>query len=268
MTGAILIETLRRAVWPMLYWGLGLGTMAFISALLVPLFDAIQLAETLRNLPPIVLAAAGLDSNLTALLTPEGIIMTSFFGKFTLLFAAYPVVMGMRVTANEEDEGTLDVLLSLPVPRWRLVLEKFIAYTLTIILIGLMIYGGLWVGVQVSGTALNMQRVADAILHLIPMLIMVLAFTVFIGASIRRRQVALGIVTGFVLSSFMLNTIASMVDGSLSSVLNAVSFFSYFDASAIVQHGTNPAHIAGLLVASGLLFGGALWRFQRRDVGL
>lgn len=61
-------------------------------------------------------------------MTPEGIVAVSFFGKFALLFTAYPVVMGMRVTSNEEDDGILDVLLSLPVARWQVILEKFAAH--------------------------------------------------------------------------------------------------------------------------------------------
>ncbi|MBZ0303396.1 MAG: ABC transporter permease [Anaerolineae bacterium] len=268
MTGVIFRDTLRRTWWPMLYWGGGLGLMAFIAAWLVPLFDAIQLTEVVKNLPPVILAAAGLDENLTALATPEGIITVAFFSKFVLLFAAYPVVMGMRVTANEEEEGILDVLLSLPVARWRVVLEKFGAYALTLLVIGLIVYAGLWAGVQLTGIVLDMTVIGDALVNLIPMLLLVLAFTVCVGALLGRRSIALGIVTGFVLGSYALSTIAAMVTGGVSALFRAISFFSYFDVNGIVQSGLNWGHVWGLLLVSLLLMGAAVWSFQRRDVGV
>ncbi|MAS34776.1 MAG: hypothetical protein CL610_12265 [Anaerolineaceae bacterium] len=267
MQGVIFTETLRRSLGALLYWGLGLGLMACLSAWLVPLFDAMQLVEMLENLPPVLRAAAGMDESMAALATPEGIILVAFFGKFALVFAAYPVVMGMRVTANEEDEGILDVLLSLPVPRWRLLLEKFAAYTLTILVIGALVYAGLWAGIQAAGIAVDMQRVAAAVFNLVPLLLLILAFTVLISAFISRRQVALSIVTGFVLGSFLLDTFASMVQGGVSELMDRLSFFSYFDVNSIVQVGANWTHIIGLLLVTGLLLGGALWGFQRRDVG-
>ena len=82
MSGVIFVETLRRTLWQMLYWGLGLGAMGLISAVMVPFFGSMQMIELLEGLPPILLAASGLDAELTALATPEGIITVAFFGKF------------------------------------------------------------------------------------------------------------------------------------------------------------------------------------------
>ena len=240
MKGVIFSETLRRTAGPMLYWSLGLGVMAFIAAWMVPLFDAVQLGEVLQNMPPVVLAAAGLDESLTALASPEGVIAVGFFGKFLLIFAAYPVVMDMHVTA---------------------------AYALTIVFIGAVVYGSLWVGVWLSGVQVDMARMAGAVINLIPLLWLVLAFAALVG-TLARRPVALGVVTGFVLGSFMINTFASMVEGGLSAVLNAVSFFSYFDANSIAQQGANWTHVTGLLVVTALLLAASVWSFQRRDVGL
>ncbi len=268
MRGVLFVETLRRTFWQTLYWGVGLGLMACISTWLVPLFDAIQLTEVMQNLPPFIRAAAGLDESMTALMTPEGIVTVSFFGKFALLFTAYPVVMGMRVTSSEEDDGILDVLLSLPIRRWQVILEKFAAYTLTIVVIGALVYGGLGIGAQLSGITLSMPLMAAAVLNLIPMLIMVLALTIFVGVFIHRRQTALAVITGVVLVSFLLNTFGSMVTGGIAAALNAVSFFSYFNVNALIQNGLNISHVTGLLGAAGLLLAGAVWRFQRRDVGL
>jgi ABC-2 type transport system permease protein len=91
-------------------------------------------------MPPIILRAVGVGDDLNYFASPEGFVAVGFFGKTLLVLAAYPVVMGLRVTVNEEDSGTIDVLLSLPVARWRVILEKFLAYVVTLVVIVAVLY--------------------------------------------------------------------------------------------------------------------------------
>lgn len=268
MRGVIFVETLRRTWWQMLYWGVGLGAMALISAVMVPFFGSTQIIELLRGLPPILLAASGLDADLTALSTPEGIITVAFFGKFALIFAAYPVVMGMRVTANDEDDGVLDVVLSLPVPRWQVMIERFAAYLVSIVAIAFMVFIGLWLGTMLADVPLNMGRMVPMVINVIPVLTLVMAFTVLAAAIFRRRQVALAVATVFVVASFMLDTIASMVQGGLATVMHAISIFGYYDPGSVVDHGLIWTNVIGMVLVAALLVGGALWAFQHRDVGV
>jgi ABC-2 type transport system permease protein len=242
--------------------------MALISSAMVPFFGSMEIVNLLQGLPPILLAASGLDAELTALATPEGIITVAFFGKFALFFAAYPVVMGMRVTANEEDEGILDVVLSLPVPRWQMIVEKFAAYLVTIVAIALMVFIGLWLGTQLIDIPLDMSRMAPMVVNVIPVLMLVLAFTVLAAAIFRRRQVALGVATAFVVGSFMLDTIAGMLESGVAATLRKISFFSYYDPGGVVEHGLVWTNVAGMILISVVLVTGALWAFQRRDVGV
>lgn len=268
MQGAVFTETLRRT-WPqMLLWGGALGLMSLSMMLAVPMLDALDFAGMLSVIPPLMLRAAGVGDNLNFVLTPEGLIAVGFFGKFALIFVVYPIVMGMRVTANEEHDGTLDVLLSLPVPRRRLVLEKFAAYALTIAGIAVLIFAGAWIGVHLVDIPLNIGRLAESSLNVLPTLIFVLAFTVFVGAALNRRGVALALVTAFVLVSFMLETVGGMAAGSAAESLRLLSFFNYYNAAGVMQHGLAWANVFGLLVVSAGLLGGALWAFQRRDVGV
>jgi ABC-2 type transport system permease protein len=211
----------------------------------------------------------GMDEQMTVLATPEGILAIGFFTRFSIIFAAYPVVMGLRITANEEDDGIMDVLLSLPLPRWRVILERFAAYVLTIFIITLMVYAGLWLGAQLIEIELDLTRIAEALFASIPLLIALLAFTAFSGALFPRRRMALAVATVFVVGSFVLDTVANMVQaGSISSLLGAVSVFSYFDVTAIVQNGLIWSHFLGLLIFAALLVIASIWLFQRRDVGV
>lgn len=266
MTGAVFFETLRRTWRQTLLWGLGLAAMALLIVLILPAMDAMDLAGMLNSLPKPILAAVGLGADMEFALTPEGLIAIGFFGKFALFFIAYPVVMGLRVTASEESDGVMDILLTLPLPRWQVVLEKFAAYLLSIVLLAAIIFGAMWLGTRFVDLFLNMERLLESVVNLLPTLTFVLAFTTFIGAALRRRQAAL--VTAFVLVSYMLDTIGTTAQGSAAENLRLVSFFSYYNPSGVMQFGLSWLTVAGLLALSALLVGGAVWAFQRRDVGV
>jgi ABC-2 type transport system permease protein len=269
MRGSVFFETLRQTWLQAIYWGVGLGLISLFMILIVPNADALnQMVELLKTMPPFLLQAAGVGDDLNFLATPDGFVAVGFFGKMLLLIAAYPIVMGLRVTINEEDSGSLDMLLSLPVPRWRVVLEKFAAYTLTIFVIVVLSFIGIWAGRVMSGIEINLGRVAETILNLTPSLILILAATVFIGTVIRRRKIALGVATAFIIGSFMLDTIGAIAKGTIAENLRALSFFKYFDGAGVMQNGLEWANVMLPLVVAVVLLVGSLWAFQRRDVGV
>jgi len=268
MTGSIFIETFKHTWKQMLYWGIGLASMGLMVVLMIPVFDIQQFKELLETFPPMMLAMFGIGSDIELFATNEGFIAIGFFGKFALIFAVYPVVMGMRITANDEDSGTMDMVLSLPVQRARVVIERFLAYAVSVIGVVLMVYIGMTLGVAISGVELNMSALSTVIFNLIPVLIFVLAVTLFIGTIVRRRQIALGIVTAFVIASFMLQTIGAMAEGTVAEPIGAISFFTYYNAGTILADGIVWIHIAGLVALSILLLGFATFRYEQRDIGI
>jgi ABC-2 type transport system permease protein len=214
-----------------------------------------------------MLQAAGIGDDMTFATTPEGIVALVFFGKFALFFVAYPVVIGMRVTADEETDGMMDILLSLPVERARVVVEKVAAYLLTMVLLTGVIFVGVWVGAQLIKVPLNTGRLVESTLNLLPTLTFVLAVTVFVGALLGRRSWALGVVTTFVLGSYMLDTIGGMAKESMVGSLRLLSFFNHYNPSGVMQFGLSWPTVMGLLALSVVLFAGGVWAFQRRDIG-
>ncbi len=269
MIGSVFLETYKQTWKQMLYWGLGLAAIGLLVVLMVPLFDMNDMRELMENFPPFVLALVGIDpSSLEIFTTNEGFVAISFFGKSALIFAVYPVVMGMRITANDEDEGIMDVLLSLPVPRIQVVIEKFAAYTVSVIGVVAVIYLSMYFGVAISGVDLDMSRLTEVIFYLIPVMVFVMAVTMFVAVIVRRRQVALGIVTAFIIVSFMLQTIGTMATDTIAESIGQISFFTYYNASNILADGFIWSHIIGLIGLSLALLVFSLYSYERRDVGI
>ena len=269
MSGAVFRETLHRTFGQTLLWAAGLGFLAMTIVLIVPTVDMMAFVGLLEGMPEFMRSALGVGDNAMVITTPEGFVAVGFFGKLALILAAYPVVMGLHVTANEEEDGILDMLLSMPVARWRVVVEKLAAFALSIVVIAVVVFVGMWLGTVITAVTLDLGLMAQLVVNVLPVLLLILALTALAGAVLRRRRDALAAATVFVLGSFMLDTIGSMGAGSLAENLRYLSVFSAANAVSVIQNGGLPwATIALLLAIALALSGGAVWAFQRRDVGL
>lgn len=268
MRGAVFIETFKQTWLHMLYWGMGLAAFGLLVALMVPLFDIQQFAELMETLPPFMLGALGVGNDPSVIGTVEGFVAIGFFGKFALIFAVYPVVMGMRVSSNEEDNGTLDMVLSTPVQRSTYIIERFLAYAVSIVGVVVMIYIGMSVGVVVGNVDIDMGALSSLIWNLIPILIFVLALTILVGSFIRRRKRALEIMTAYVIISFVIQTVASMATDTALESIGVISFFTYYNAPDILSNGIVPLHVFGLTALTVIFLVGSMYFFERRDIGL
>ncbi len=270
MTGAVFMETLRRGWRGMLWWGIGIGSLAFLVVIIVPNVEMLeQMADLMETLPPILIQALG-GGDVEFMATPEGYLTLQYFGYMLLVFGIYAVIGGLNVTANDEERGTMDIFLSLPIARWRLILEKFLAYSLLLIGVVLLSFVGMWLGIVITPaqTDIDMGKIVAATVNQIPGSLLVLAFTLFVTSLVRRRGLAIAIAAVFIVGGYFLDTLGRAAPDSIAETLSYLSLFRYYDAVGVIQNGLNWGNISLLLVVTALLAAGGMWLFERRDVGL
>lgn len=269
MRGSVFMETLRQSWQQVMYWAVGLTALGFIVVVIIPDVNFLkQMADLVRSLPPFLQQAVGVGDDINFIATPEGFVAVGFFGKGLLLMAAYPVLMGLRVTVTEEDSGTMDMLLSLPLPRWRIIVEKYLAYCVTMVAIVITLFIGFWIGEALTPVELNMTRVAETVFNMIPCMMLILAVTVFVGTLSPGKRFALAVATLFVVVSFMLDTVGGMATGTVAENLKALSVFSYYNSTGVMKNGLIWANIAGMVILSFGLLWGSIYLFERRDIGM
>lgn len=266
MAWAVFKQTFKDSFQITLIWGFGLAAMMVLMVLMVPMMTRIDLTDIFADMPPAMMAAFGLGDDIEALATPEGLIAFGFFGKMALIFAAFPVVMGLRATSQEEAEGTLDIVLSLPVPRWRVVFEKFLVYSIDIVILAVMMILGMFIGTPLIDIELDTSKLIVLILNMIPVLVFVLAMTIFVGALISRRQQVVTIMTGFVIVSFLVQSVGAMVTTAWMDFVEIFSFFTYYNVQRLLTEGIVALHIAILVIVAIALVGASLYVFERRDI--
>jgi ABC-2 type transport system permease protein len=269
MSGAVFRHTLERNWRAMILWGAGIGLIGYIQAALLLNVDALQqMADLMETLPPALIRAFG-GEDAAALATPEGYLSLRYFVIIPVIFTVYALDAGLNITATEEDKGIMDVMLSLPLPRWRLVIEKFLAYTLLICGILILSFTGLWLGVaSVPALGIDPMKLLQGSANILPATLLLLAATTLIGALARRRGTAGAAATIFLVGSFFVDFLANAVSDTFLNTLSRLSFFTYYGGGDVLRHGLNWGNIALLLATTVILVAGAVWAFERRDIGV
>ena len=86
--------------------------------------------------------------------SPAGYLNTELFNFFApLLLLLFAIGAGARAIAGEEERQTLDILLSMPVPRRRVVIDKFAAMLAAGVLLSVL----MWLSVAAIGPPFDLQ---------------------------------------------------------------------------------------------------------------
>ena len=209
MTGIIIGNTLRTSWKQILYWGLGLGALGLYIDFIASSPDIISgYAELFKTMPPALLQAFG-ASDVALFTTSEGWIVSIFVSEAAIFLSIFAVMAGLNITANDEQSGVMDVILSLPISRAAYMLERWIGFAL----IGLAIIV-LTAAITVGGMiGMNIEAPSDvifaSILNLYPSILLVMTVTSLLATVVRRRALAIGLSAAFVIVSYIFNAMGA-----------------------------------------------------------
>jgi ABC-2 type transport system permease protein len=271
MSGAVFMEELKRVWLETVIWGLGMAAlMLFLSAIIQNNEVIEQYRLILESLPPSILKAFGVSS-VEILTTAEGFLAFAGFTYGALILSVYGVLSGLAITANDEDEGSLNVLLAMPIHRWQIIVEKYLSYALMLLGIVLLMFGGIAAGSAIFNVPLNLNMMLLGVLNLMPLSLTVMAVTCFVASLISRKYLVSGIAAAFVVASYFLNVLAGSLDTEAmpaATLLQKLSVFSYVDSEGLVlSGGLNMLNVGLLLGLSLVLVVISIFAFERRDIG-
>lgn len=269
MTGSVFVEQLKNSWRQALYFAIGLGFLAFV---MFGLNQDNSLAESygklLGSFPPAVLDALG-AKDLAENLTPEAFIGFAALLYGIIIMAVYAVMAGLNIIADEEDSGSINVLLALPIPRWKVIVEKFLAFTVLIICIPIIQYIGFIFGRMATPdiVVVDMNKLMMGVANEIPAGLSIMAATVFVSSIFSRKAISTGISAGFVLVSYVMFIMGNMVTAdSPGKIVGDLSIWKYFDTQTVMRDGLQAGNVALLLGLALVLLVLSVFAFERRDV--
>ncbi len=188
-------------------------------------------------------------------------------GIFILLIAIWPLLACTRILRGEEERGSMDVLLSLPLGRLRIAREKLAAVWTALLLMGLLIGLIAFAG----GKRFNADfGLSDALLFGLNLTLICGVFgslALLVSQFTQERGTAAGVTGGLLVVFIVLDMVHRVIPGT--EWLSRLSPVYYYNLSKplVPGYGTNAAAMLLMLGLSVLLSGAALWLFARRDVG-
>ena len=201
--------------------------------------------------------------------TFEGYLASSVIGFIPILLGVYAILTATATLAGEEDNGTLELLLTTRMKRWQIVTAKAVALVDVIVII--LIAAGL--GTMMAFTIIQDQIATDiapgqvfgVVFSTLPLILALMMLGLFLGALLPSRRMAMTVGLIFLVISYFAENMGAMLDSL--DFLKPFSLFSYFDSrSTAFTDGVAFGDIAVLLIFALLCFIGAVVAFQRRDV--
>lgn len=270
MLNNVFLKTLRDMRTALMWWMIGMFVFSLYYMAMYPTFENnnADMQEMMDNMPQGVKALFGMeDIDMTSV---EGFIAMEAYGFFfPLMLLAFAVPYGAGLIGSEEDNTTFDLLLAVPKPRWQIVLEKAAALLLFTLLVAVVAVAlGFTVGALLGGVDdYPLGKVVLGAFNMVPLILFFASLALCLTGLRRGRGLALGGVLGIAAATYLIDSIAQVID-DIPSWMQYLSPWYYYGGRTVMQDGMNVGYVALLLGLSALLVALGLWGFERRDVGV
>ena len=186
-----------------------------------------------------------------------------------LVAAIYALVNGTGTLAGEEEDGRLEMLVTLPLPRWQIVTAKAVALSVSafvilsfVSLVSLLVFQAIEPQLETTVMAAD---IVVSVLSGWPLVFAVGMIGMFLAAFCPTRRLAAMITTTYLIISYFGSNLASST--TALEPFEPFFLYTYLDSTGeAVMAGQQLSDMAVLLGIGLAAFGLALFFFQRRDL--
>ena len=252
------IRSRRRVI---LGWGFGLILYGATYIMIFPerLFEQLTL---LKDLSVYKLVGIQLGSF-------EGYMASIILVYIPLLLGIYCIIASTSTLAGDEDNGTLELIVAMPLSRGQILTVKALSLSLAVLLIMIIASFGnaLILAVIKINTPINVTPFGlfAALMSSYPLALGLIMIGLFLGAFLPSRRLSATVLTIFFIASFFLENIAGMVKSL--EFLKYLSLFNYYNTTeTIFSYGARLSDTIILLGVAAVFFALASIFFKRRNI--
>lgn len=263
--GEIALQSLRAGRRALAIWA---AAFAAIIALYAVIWPSVRGNTSWRNLfdtLPQTYRALFTASGTIDLSTPAGYLGVELMGFLgPALITVYAISFGSAAIAGEEDRGGLEITLSAPVSRARLLAERLTALVISIAALMAATGAALWIFSAMLGMGLSVGAIAAATAALAIFGLFAGAVALTVGAAAGKAAAARGAAALAAVASYLINALAQVT--SALRPVRPISPYYLVLGNEPLAHGLRPLGAVAVLAATAALVicGGIV--FARRDL--
>lgn len=183
---------------------------------------------------------------------------------WVILLGLYLAYSAAGVIADDVDRGRMDSLLAMAVSRPRLLVERFAALGVPILMVNLVLPPVVLLGARLVDETMSVADVLAVHLLSVPYLFACAGIGILCSVAFDRAAIAQRVALG---GTFGLYLTESLLDGTDYEAVGALTPMRYYDPNEVLIGGTYDLVAAAILVAMTLVLLGAsaVW-FRRKDL--
>ena len=254
---SVYARSLRMIAVPTCWWTLAIAGFAGWMVVIAKQIET-QMASLYASSPllkDVITKVGGGD------VATNATILSFLFVFLPLLLMAFAVTQANRWSADEED-GRLELLLSTPQPRLRVLLGRFAALTTATVIIGVLTLAATAVASAATGLQLDGGNLAAATLSMIPLGLLVAALGYLLSGWL-RTAVDTGLLSFLLVIWFFISFVGPDLNWS-DAVLRLSAIYYY---GTPLLHGLPLMNMLGVLAVAVAALALASVRFVRKDIG-
>ena len=257
---SLLMHEIKSRWVAILGWGFGL---ILFGAIYISIFDAMfEQMTVFKDLTIYKIVGMQLGS-------VEGYIASVVLAYIAVLVGIYCIVTSTSVLAGEEDSGTLELIVAMPLGRWQILTAKAVA--LSVVVLFLMIIAAIGNAVLLEVIKFDTHITITpfglfvALISSLPLAVGLIMIGLFLGSILPNRRTAIVVMTVYFIASYFGENIAVMAK-SLEPI-KYFSLFNYYNTTAtIFSDGPQLSDILILLGIAAVFLILALICFNRRNI--
>ena len=255
-----LVDRRRSTIW----WMLGVAAYTVVNVAVYPAVKSqASLNDLVKEYPPALMAMFGIDAAKLDMTSAVGYLSSqmNLIGPLLLLMAG--IGFGASTLAGEEDAGTLGLVLSYPITRGRVLLEKMVALVVVVGLVGLALMAAIVAG-RLFQLDIAIVDVGAFCLSSVLLGVLFGMVALAIGAVTGSKAMATGIAAGLAAATYLINSLSPVVSGI--KPFRVLSPFWYVLGGDPLSNGLAWRDLAVMVGLSLLTAAVAVVGFDRRNL--
>lgn len=260
---AMMLKSFRDRWRSLTAWGIAICGLCILQLSVYPSIvrSGSGISQLIEQYPDVLKKVFRLQDYTTG----PGYLGTEVFSLMVpLVLIAVAASWGAAATAEEEERGTADLLLTMPVRRSWVLLWKSVAGIIGVAMVAAITYGTIFFGAGMVDLTVNFRHLFETTAAAALLGILFGGVGLLAGVVLGRRGPALGIATGLALIAFVLYSLSPLVD--TFDTIAPGNPFEWALAGVPLENGVGWEAYTKLGATSLALLLLSAWAFQRKDI--